>query len=156
MCPLYVLFLKTTIKKYFNDFAFKHPKPMDIVRTAERVSGFELDWYLMDFAQTTNTIDYAVTKVEGSKVTLERNGLMPMPLDLTVTYIDGSTERFYIPLRMMRGAKQTSATVKEDWAWAHPTYTFEASNAVKSVQIDPKGLMADVKRDNNVYPVVTE
>ncbi|MFT5242665.1 MAG: hypothetical protein ACJA1H_000138 [Glaciecola sp.] len=148
--------LKTTIKKYFNDFAFKHPKPMDIVRTAERVSGLELDWYLIDFAQTTNTIDYAVTKVEESKVTLERIGLMPMPLDVTVTYIDGSTDSFYIPLRMMRGAKQTSATVQEDWAWAHPTYTFEASKAVKSVQIDPKGLMADVNKDNNVYPVVTQ
>ncbi|WP_028870536.1 M1 family metallopeptidase [Psychroserpens burtonensis] len=148
--------LKTTIKKYYTDFAFKHPKPLDIVRTAERVSGLELDWYLIDFAQTTNTIDYAVTNVEDKKVTLERIGLMPMPLDLTITYTDGSTEDFYIPLRMMRGAKKTSATVKDDWAWAYPTYTLETSKTVKSVQLDPKGLMADIKQDNNVYPVATE
>jgi hypothetical protein len=148
--------LKATIKKYYDDFAFKHPKPMDIVRTAERVSGLELDWYLIDFAQTTNTIDYAVTKVEGSTISLARIGVMPMPLDVTVIYTDGSTEAFYIPLRMMRGTKPTLATIKDDWAWAYPTYTLETSKAVQSVKIDPKGLMADVKPDNNVYPVLTE
>lgn len=145
--------LKKTIKKYFDDFSFKHPKPIDIVRTAERVSGLELDWYLIDFGQTTNTIDYGVTSVEGNKVTLERVGVMPMPIDLTVTYTDGSTEDFYIPLRMMRGTKPSKATIKEDWAWAFPSYTFEASKDVKSVKIDPKGMMADVKPDNNIYPV---
>lgn len=148
--------LKATIKKYYDDFAFKHPKPMDIVRTAEHVSGLELDWYLIDFAQTTNTIDYAVTKVEDNIISLARIGIMPMPLDITVTYTDSSTEDFYIPLRMMRGTKPTSATLKEDWAWAYPTYTLETSKAVQSVKIDPKGLMADVIQANNVYPVVTQ
>jgi hypothetical protein len=141
--------LKATIKKYFKDFSFKHPKPMDIIRSAEKVSGLELDWYLMDFAQTTNTIDYAVKSIEGNTVTLERIGLMPMPLDLTVTYADGTTEGFYIPLQMMRGEKPTSATIINDWAWAYPTYTFKTSKPVKSIQIDPKGMMADVDRKNN-------
>ena len=141
--------LKTTIKKYFDDFAFKHPTPLDIVRTAEKVSGLELDWYLMDFGQTTNTIDYGVKSIEGNTVTLERVGLMPMPIDVTVTYADGSTEDFYIPLQIMRGEKPTSAKTISDWAWAYPTYSFEASKAVASVEIDPSQMMADVKRDNN-------
>jgi len=75
---------------------------------------------------------------------------MAMPIDLTVTYNDGSTEDFYIPLRQMRGEKPTSATLKDDWAWANPTYTFETSKTVKSVEIDPTGFMADIKRDNNI------
>ena len=141
--------LKKTIKKYFNDFAFKHPTPNDVIRSAEKVSGLELDWYLMDFGQTTNTIDYAVKSVEDNTVTLERVGLMPMPIDLTVTYNDGSTEDFYIPLQMMRGEKPTSATVIKDWAWANPTYTFKASKAIKSVQIDAKNMMADIDKENN-------
>ena len=141
--------LKKTIKKYFNDFHFKHPKPLDIIRSAEKVSGLELDWYLMDFAQTTNTIDYGVKAVDGHKITLERIGLMPMPIDVTVTYTDGSSEDFYIPLQMMRGEKPTTATIKADWAWAYPTYTFEASKQVRSVQIDPKNRMADINKNNN-------
>ena len=143
--------LKKTIKKYFNDFSFKHPKPMDIVRTAERVTDLELDWYLIDFGQTTNTIDYGVKSVEGKSITLERIGLMPMPIDLSVTYTDGSTEDFYIPLQMMRGEKPTSATIINDWAWAMPIYTFDAKKAVKSVEIDTSQMMADVKRENNTF-----
>ena len=141
--------LKQTIKKYFADFAFKHPKPLDIIRTAEKISGLELDWYLMDFAQTTNTIDYSVKAIKDKTITLERIGLMPMPIDLKVTYTDNSTEDFYIPLQMMRGEKPTSATLIKDWAWAYPTYTFKTSKTVKSVEIDPGGLMADIDRTNN-------
>lgn len=143
--------LKATIKKYYNDFAFKHPTPIDFIRTAEKITDFELDWYLIDFAQTTNTIDYGVKVVSGNKVTLERIGLMPMPIDLTITYTDGTTEDYYIPLRMMRGKKPTTATTLSDWAWAYPTYTFEASKAIKSVQIDPKEWMADINKVNNKF-----
>lgn len=141
--------LKKTIKKYFTDFVFKHPRPIDIIRSAEKISGLELDWYLIDFTQTTNTIDYAVNTIDGNKVTLERIGLMPMPLDITLTYVDGTTEDIYIPLQMMRGEKPTTATIKADWAWAYPTYTFEGSKAISSVQIDPKEMMADINKENN-------
>ena len=142
--------LSKTIKKYFNDFAFKHPKPFDIIRTAERITDFELDWYFIDFAQTTNTIDYGVTAINGKTITLKRFGLMPMPIDLTVTYEDGSKEDYYIPLQMMRGEKPTSATIINDWSWAVPTYSFEAKKAVKSVEIDASQMMADVNREDNV------
>ena len=143
--------LKETIKKYFNDFSFKHPKPLDIIRTAEYVTDLELDWYLIDFAQTTNTIDYSVKTVEEKSITLERIGLIPMPIDLKITYTDGSVEDFYIPLQMMRGEKPTSATIISDWAWAMPTYTFKVNKAVKSVEIDASQMMADVNRENNTF-----
>ncbi|AXG68883.1 peptidase family M1 domain protein [Kordia sp. SMS9] len=142
--------VEKTLNKYFDDFKFKHPTPNDIKRTAEKVSGIHLDWYLTDWAKTTNTIDYGVKEISGNKVVLERIGLMPMPIDITVTYADGSSEEFYIPLRMMRGEKPTSATQKADWAWAYPTYTLETSKTVQSVEIDPSQLMADINRDNNV------
>ena len=141
--------LKATIKKFFKDFAFKHPKPMDIIRTAEKITDLELDWYLTDFAQTTNKIDYGVKSINGTTVELERIGLMPMPIDIRVTYLDGTTEDFYIPLQMMRGEKPTSATIIKDWAWAYPTYTFETNKSISSVEIDPSNMMADVNKENN-------
>lgn len=141
--------LKKTIKKYFNDFAYKHPRPIDFIRSAEKVSGLELDWYLTDFGKTTNTIDYGVKSINGNRIILERIGLMPMPIDLNITYIDGSQESFYIPLQMMRGEKPTKATIIKDWAWAYPTYTFETKKPVKHVEIDPENLMADINKENN-------
>jgi hypothetical protein len=156
--------LMKTVKRYFADFKFKHPTPNDIKRTAERVSGANLDWYLTDWTQTTNTIDYGIKSVsEKDNVTsieLERIGRMPMPIDLTVDYLDGTKETFYIPLRMMSFEKENpnpeiKRTVMSDWAWAYPTYTLQLSksqSSIKKITIDESGLMADVKRDNNIFP----
>ncbi|MEN8775785.1 MAG: M1 family metallopeptidase [Polaribacter sp.] len=139
------------LKKYFADFSFKHPTPNDVKRSMEKISGIQLDWYLNEWTQTLHTIDYGVKSVEGKKITLERIGQMPMPIDLEVTYTDGSKENFNIPLRMMRGHKPTSATIIKDWGWAYPTYTFTTSKTVKAVEIDKSKLMADVNLDNNVF-----
>lgn len=51
---------------------------------------------------------------------------------------------------MMRGEKPTSATIISDWAWAMPTYSFEAKKEIESVEIDASQMMADVNRANNV------
>ena len=156
--------LMKTVKRYFADFKFKHPTPNDIKRTAERVSDANLDWYLTDWTQTTNTIDYGIKSVsEKDNVTsieLERIGRMPMPIDLTVDYLDGTKETFYIPLRMMSFEKENpnpeiKRTVMSDWAWAYPTYTLQLSksqSSIKKITIDESGLMADIKRDNNIFP----
>lgn len=159
--------LEATVKKYFNDFKFKHPTPNDIKRTAERVSGANLDWYLTDWTQTTNTIDYGIKNVESATdgvqrtgVSLERIGRMPMPIDILVEYTDGTKEAFYIPLRMMSFEKDNpdpkiKRTVLQDWAWANPNYFFEipkAKSSIKKITIDSSGLMADVKRENNTFP----
>ncbi|WP_405611076.1 M1 family metallopeptidase [Polaribacter sp. Asnod1-A03] len=141
------------LKKYFTDFSFKHPTPNDIKRSMEKVSDLDLGWYLNEWTQTTHTIDYGVKSIEDKKITLERIGKMPMPMDVEVTYTDGTSESFNIPLRMMRGNKPTSATVIEDWGWAMPTYSFDVSKPVKSVTIDKSGLMADIDLKNNVFEV---
>jgi len=143
--------VKNTIKKYFEDFKFKHPTPNDIMRTAEKVSGIQLGWFLNEWIETTHTIDYAITKVVDNTITLARVGQIPMPIDLIVTYMDGTIENFNIPLRMMRAEKPTTATILKDWTWAHPTYTFSTSKEIKAVEIDPSQLMADIDRENNTF-----
>ncbi|PHS67346.1 MAG: peptidase M1 [Flavobacterium sp.] len=156
--------LEKTLKRYFKEWAFKHPTPNDFIRVAEKVSGAELDWYLTDWTQTTNTIDYSIKGeiAEGNKtkISLERIGLIPMPIEVGVKYEDGSKELFYIPLQMMRMNKpnpfpKKKWTVLKDWAWAMPTYEFEIDNGkkIKSVSIDPFRLMADINLENNSFIV---
>jgi hypothetical protein len=85
---------------------------------------------------------------------------MPMPIDIVVEYTDGTKEGFYIPLRMMSFVKdnpypQMKRTVMADWAWGNPDYELvipKAMSSVKSITIDPSGLMADVKKADNTYP----
>jgi len=155
-------YLKETIQQYYSNWTFKHPTPNDFIRVAETVSGIELDWYLMEWTQTTNTIDYAVEGVStnGSQtvIALERIGEIPMPIDLTITYKNGHVNQFHIPLTMMRGVKPLSSEQQQidSWSWANPNYSFileDASRSIKTIVIDPKGLMADVNRDNNTYRV---
>ena len=143
--------LDSAIKEYFVQWGGKHPTPNDFIRVAERVSELELDWYLNEFAQTTHTIDYAVKEVNQKTITLERIGAMPMPIDLVVTYTDGSTEEFYIPLNLMRGEKPTNATVLKDWGWAHTTYSFNVTKTIKNIRVDSSLLLADINRENNIW-----
>lgn len=154
--------LMKTLKRYYYDYKFTHPTPNDIKRSAEKVSGAILDWYLVDWTQTTNTIDYAVKSVDEengkAKVTLERIGRMPMPLDLLVVFEDGTQKTYYIPNTLMRWEKENpyaiERTVLKGWDWAFPTFSFEipkSKSDIKAIVIDPSGLMADVNLDNNVY-----
>ena len=154
--------LNKTLLRYYKEWAFKHPTPNDFIRVAEKVSGAELDWYLTDWTQTTNTIDYGIKNIVSEKekttITIERIGLMPMPIDLKVTYEDGTTGNFYIPLQMMRTNKPNprlgeSWNVLPDWAWAYPNYSFvlKKDKKIKSVAIDASSLMADINLENNTY-----
>ena len=141
--------LSKTIKKYFEDFKFKHPNPNDFKRTAEKISGLQLEWYMNYWTETTETIDYAVESIDKNNIVLTRKGEMPMPVDLSVTYTDGSKENFNIPLREMMGNKPTGSKVLESWAWVQPVYQMNLKKPVKSVQIDPDLRMADIDKTNN-------
>ncbi|MCW9705489.1 M1 family metallopeptidase [Fodinibius salsisoli] len=149
------------MKRYFHTWKFKHPDGRDFLRTMEKESDMVLDWYYQYFIETTKTIDYGISSVlsNGNEtfVTLERHDLTPMPIDLMVTYEDGSQELFYIPLRIMRNEKMaesdTPRTVKADWPWVNPTYTLGidgAASQIKTIEIDPSMRLADINRENNV------
>ena len=157
--------LMKTIKQFYSEFKFKHPTPNDIKRTAERVSGANLDWFLTDWTKTLNTIDYAIKGIQedgnSTKISLQRIGRTPMPIDLLVEYTDGTKESFYIPLRLMSFEKENPTpeikrTVVKDWTWGNPNYEFtipKSRTTIKKITIDALGFMADLKKENNSYEI---
>lgn len=82
---------------------------------------------------------------------------MPMPIDVLITFKDGTKEMHYIPLNLMYGFKNEeddaiTRTVHQEWRWTHPEYILTTSrkiNQIKSIEIDPSQQMADVSRGNN-------
>ena len=150
-----------TIKNYFDIYKFTHPLPNDLRRIAEQSSGILLNWYLTDWTKTTNKIDYAINQVEKVKnkslVTLERIGLMPMPLEVLVTLKDGTKEFYYIPIPLMRGEKKQPEYAENwiqlrDWSWASKKYIFEINHKLESIisiDTNPTGLMADTDYSND-------
>ena len=150
------------LQTYYNEWKFKHPLPNDLRRVAERISGLQLQWFLTDWTQTTNTIDYAISEVEEqdnrTTVLLKRKGLMPMPLEILIQLKNGDTELRYIPISLMRGEKENPYelewTVEKDWNWANHEYSFVIDKPKEEVQvivIDPSNLMADVDKNDNYY-----
>ena len=149
--------LYKTLRLYFNEWSFKHPRPYDFIRCAERVSGLELDWYLMDWAQTTKQLDYQVNSIIGeggkTKIVLKRENQMPMPVDIEVVLNDGTSVVYNIPLTMMRGHRPLAgARLLESWSWAQPYYVFEvdfSKESIVEVVIDPLNFTADINKKNN-------
>ena len=151
-----------TLRTYYSEWKFKHPLPNDFRRIAERVSGIQLQWYLTDWTQTTNKIDYAIDSVVDKNnltvLRLKRKELMPMPLEILVVLKNGETELHYIPISLMRGEKQNtykmSWKVHPDWSWSHTDYFLEINHPKKEIEaiiIDPSNLMADINKTDNYF-----
>lgn len=146
--------------EYYKQWKFKHPDANDFVRLAQQVSGLQLDWYQQYWVNGTKTINYAIDSLweeNGvSKIRISRIGKMPMPVDLQLTFKDGTTEMHNVPLNLMFGSKAAEDTTNwifhEEWKWTHPTYILEFKRKLtdlKIAEIDPSKRMADVDRRNN-------
>ncbi|MFT3675794.1 MAG: M1 family metallopeptidase [Chitinophagaceae bacterium] len=145
---------------YYRQWRFKHPNVDDFIRIAEKNSDIELDWYKEYWVNGTRTIDYAFDSLweEGGKslIRIKRVGLMPMPVDLQLTFRDGSSEMHYIPLDLMYGAKPEEDTIKRKvypaWKWTSESYVIETDRRIGDIvlaEIDPSQRMADTERQNN-------
>ncbi len=145
---------------YYNTWKFKHPNANDFIRVAEKTSGLQLQWLKEYWVNSTKTIDYGLNDIQVSGnaalISVQRVGKFPMPIEVVVTYKDGTNELHYIPLDLMLGGKTQEGAIKQinhpEWKWTHPTYTFETTqplSAIKSIEIDPSQRMPDINRSNN-------
>ena len=145
---------------YYNTWKFKHPNANDFIRVAEKTSGIQLEWFKEYWVNSTKTVDFGLNDIQatptGAIISLQRIGKMPAPLEVLITYKDGSSELHYIPLDLMLANKVAEGNdnriVHPECKWVQPTYTFETSkplSALKSIEIDPSFRLPDVNRSNN-------
>lgn len=147
--------------EYYRQWKFRHPSANDFMRVAEKVSGMKLDWYKEYWINTIKTIDYSIDSLWDengkTKIRLARIGQMPMPVDVQLTFKDGTKELHYVPLDLMYGAKpvedeSVTRKVYEPWHWTSQVYVIETSRKlldVVSAEIDPSLRLADIERKNN-------
>ena len=147
--------------EYYRLWRFKHPNAQDFINVAEKVSNMKLDWYKEFWIYSTKTIDYAIDSLweenGKTKVRIRNLGSLPMPIDLQLTFKDGSREMHYVPMDLMYGAKPVEndsipRKVYEPWHWTSATYLVETTRKLTDItfaEIDPSQRMADVERKNN-------
>ena len=150
--------LDKTLKRYYEEFKFKHPTPNDFKRVAEKVSDLELEWYLNEWTRTPHKIDYGidVSSLEDERIiTLKRKARIPMPIEVVVSFDDGSSDLYYIPNDLLHGYKSFNEEVylMEPWNWVSTEYEFvvEGNKKIIKIEIDPSKRIADVNQlDNSV------
>lgn len=129
--------------EYLNRWKYKHPYPWDMFATFEDVSGKQLGWFWRSFYFETWKLDQSIKSVlttkEGTVITIEDKGDAVMPVLLSITFEDGSTEEKRISESVwLKGSRVALTTI--------PT-----GKTITKVEIDPQGLFPDVDVSNNTW-----
>jgi hypothetical protein len=133
--------------EYTRRWAFKHPQPADFFRTIEDVTGRDLDWFWRGWFFTTGALDQRLVNVRTSVVqngkvqvmaTVQNAGQLVMPLELKLTFADGTSQLFKFPV--------------EIW-YKGDTYTamVEVDKQVVAAQVNPDNALPDLNPANNIW-----
>jgi hypothetical protein len=102
----------------------------------------DLDWFWRNWIFTTARLDQGVDTVErgegGTRIVLSNRGTMVMPLEMEVTFEGGTSDRVKLPVEMWNLGDRF-------------TYRVRDGRAVTAVVIDPRRILPDTDRSNNVW-----
>lgn len=84
---------------YIDNWKGKHPMPFDFFYSMNTGSGKNMDWFwkrwFFDDGETDLGVIAADKTADGYAVKIENKSHKPMPVDLTLSYEDGSTEKLH-------------------------------------------------------------
>lgn len=156
------------IREYYLRWKFRHPYETDMFDSFEQTSGSELTWFFEQWVYTDKKLDYALsapelTGVEDGgnafhyKIKVRRVGEMVTPLVVTVELKNGSVKKFWIPLNDAPPPPGEHITLPVWDQLRDPHSEFAAEIVIpakiKSLDIDPDNLLADVNPLNNRWPL---
>ena len=137
----------TAFREYIRRWAFKHPTPADFFRSMEDGLGEDLSYFWRGWFLRTDVVDQAVDSVRTARdstgttyttIYLSSPGGLPMPVNLRLTFADGSVENTRLPV--------------EAWFEGnHSVYVRIFAKDLVKVEIDPDKNFPDVRRQNNTW-----
>jgi hypothetical protein len=126
---------------YIQQWKGKHPIPFDFFNCMNAGSGKNLNWFWKRWFIDGGVPDLSIKKVvkiaTGFTVTVDCVGNKPVPLDLTITYTDGSKSMMHRSAAVWEKSKSV-------------TLTLTAKKSVKSVSLGST-YVPDVNKKNNVW-----
>ncbi len=144
---------------YAQRWAFKKPQPSDFFRSMDEGAGEDLAWMWRGWFYTTHANDQKVADVTrqsteellGSaergryyyRIKLQNEGGLVTPVQMDVTFEDGSVERIDLPVDVWR------ANEKEF------VFGLFSDDELTKVVVDPDGWFADIDRDDNEWVAQT-
>jgi hypothetical protein len=130
-------------REYTRRWAFKHPQPADFFRTMEEISGRDLAWFWRSFFFTSAALDQTVEAArqepDGStQVTLANLGDAVMPVELELSFEDGTTERVKLPVEIWYGGNRYVHEIKP-------------GKTLVSARVNPDGTFPDAVTGNDAW-----
>lgn len=124
---------------YINQWRGKHPIPYDFFNCMNAGTGKNMDWFWQRWFMQTGVPDLAITKVKTSgkaKAIITNVGSLPVPINLVVTFADGS--------------KQTVYRSIEVWERGNTTVTIPLpkGKTIKTITLGDAHIPDSNKRDN--------
>ncbi|UFH53220.1 M1 family metallopeptidase [Spirosoma sp. KNUC1025] len=90
---------KKSLHEFMDRWHGKHPTPWDMFFSFNSASGKNLNWFWNNWFFSNNYIDLAIQSVSSSAtqcvVTLQNIGGYVAPVDVVVTFVDGTKETFH-------------------------------------------------------------
>ena len=87
---------KMSFQQFMHDWHGKHPIPYDFFNSIMQSTGQNLWWYFGPWYFDRAYADLGIKKVTfDNKVVIENVGKLPLPVQLTITFIDGSEDVVY-------------------------------------------------------------
>ncbi|MCB0719583.1 MAG: M1 family metallopeptidase [Bacteroidetes bacterium] len=142
-------------REYSHNWAFKHPQPHDFFRSMEEGAGENLAWFWRGWFYTTHYNDQAIDAVSVEpgdsvvtaadlgkyyyRVNVSNQGGLILPVQMEVTYDDGSSEMMSMPADIWRTNEKLFRK------------GFFSDKKVTRVELDPDAVLADINTDNNVW-----
>lgn len=110
------LFTKA-LHTYIKNWNGKHPMPYDFFNSINEGSGKNLNWFWKAWFFEGGATDMAIKAVDktagGYIVTIENKSIKPLPIDLTLTYSDGSVEKNHSTIGVWeKGNQQVKIEIK--------------------------------------------
>ncbi|MDT0675588.1 M1 family metallopeptidase [Autumnicola musiva] len=130
-------------RSYIETWAYKHPQPADFFNHMENVAGENLSWFWKGWFYGTGNIDIALEDVQEEDgnyiIELSNKGDIPMPVELKLTFENGSTENLRLPVEIWQRGD----------TWSH---LLETEKTLNKVELDPDKIIPDINFSNDVWP----
>ena len=129
-------------REYSRRWRFKRPTPADFFRTMEEASGVDLDWFWRGWIETAARLDHSVEAVWPGDaenppwIHIRSGGEMIMPVELALTWMNGSVETVRLPVEMWN--------LGPDFVYRLP-----AGSGLAAVKLDPRQVYPDDDRSND-------
>jgi len=80
------------MQRFYEDWKYKHPYPIDLQKCFEEVTGKDLSWFFKDIIGTTKKIDYQIQSADSKSFRLKNMGGIMSPVSVSGIDADGKIQ----------------------------------------------------------------